>query len=97
MKMQETSTRKYDDESPGQVRKHFQHDYAAGNLGKMRKMMRTPQRKDAGRSPARTRCTERSIGKVVRRKDANFKIKNSTVANMRKFFEPSLITMGLKY
>ena len=66
-------------------RKRLQDDDAAGNLGKMREMMRTPLRKDAGRSPARTRCTERSTGKVVRRKYANFKFKNSTLANLRNF------------
>jgi hypothetical protein len=55
----------------------------------------TPQRKDVGKSPARTRCTDRSAGKVVRRKDCNFKFKNSTVANWGILFEPSLITRGL--
>ena len=95
VKIQETSTRKYDDEWPGLARKHFQHDDAAGNLVKMCEMMRTPQRNDAGRSPDRMRCTDRSAGKVVRREDANFKFKHSTVANLINLFEPSLIRMGL--
>ena len=43
MKMQEASTRKYVDASPGPARKHFQHDDGAGNLGKMYKMMRTKE------------------------------------------------------
>ena len=43
VKIQETSTRKYDDEWPGLARKHFQHDDGAGNLGKMYKMMRTKE------------------------------------------------------
>ena len=93
MKMQETSTRKYVDASPGPAKILFQHDDAAGNLGKICEMMRTPQGRDAGRSPARTRCTD--AGKVVRRKDCNFMFKNSTVANLRYFVEPSLITRGL--
>jgi hypothetical protein len=32
---------------------------------------------------------------VVRRKDVKFKLKNSTVANLRKLFEPSHLTRGL--
>ena len=86
MKMQETSTRKYVDALPGPARKLFQHDDAAGILGKMCEMMKTPQRKDAGRSPSRKRCTDRSAEKVVRRKDCNFKFKNLNVANLRYFF-----------
>ena len=44
------------DASPGPARKCL-HDDAAVNRRKLSEKIRTPQRKDAGRSPARIRCT----------------------------------------
>ena len=58
--------------------------------------MRTPARNHAGGSLPKMRCTEISAGKVVKgEKESNLKFRNSTVATLRKIFEPSSPTGGL--
>ena len=88
--MQEKEEIQEEDASPGPARKCSSKDDVSGmRQGKLRGLWN--RKKDAGLSPARIRCTP---GKIVRRRDLGFKLGNSTVANLRKMFEPYSLTKG---
>ena len=80
-----------EDASPGPARKCSNKDDVPrkrqGNLRGLR-----DRKKDSVLSPARKGCTP---GKIVRRRDLGFKLGKSSVANLRKMFEPYSLTKGL--
>ena len=83
-----------EDALPGNARKcSSSKDVIEMRQGKLCGMVM--KRKDAVYSPARKGCTPRSAGKIVRRRDLGQKLGNSTVANLKKMFEPNSLTKGL--